>query len=135
MPHDTPTNEDEFNPQELRQLARDWFEAFNARDLERLVGLHTEDAQHYSPKLAAKHPETRGIIRGREALRQWWQDAFNTIEGLRYDIKHITAQTNRVIVEYTRLANGDQKMSVAEAYEVTRVSGALRIKLSMVYHG
>ena len=134
-PDTSETKEEEFDPKELEQLARDWFAAFNARELEELVGLHTENAQHYSPKLKAKHPETDGIIQGRAALRKWWQDAFDNIMGLKYEIEHITAQTNRVIVAYIRRADADEDMSVLETYEVTRVSGDLRIKLSKVYHG
>ena len=62
-----------------RAIALAWFEAFNAHDLEQLLNLYHNDAEHYSPKLKLRHPETKGLIRGRDALRAWWQDAFDRL--------------------------------------------------------
>ena len=32
------------------QIAHEWIDAFNNRDLNRLVGLYAEDAEHFSPE-------------------------------------------------------------------------------------
>jgi len=39
-------------------IAHSWFEAFNAHNLDKWLSLYDEDAQHYSPKLKIRHPET-----------------------------------------------------------------------------
>ena len=56
-------------------IAHLWFEAFNAHNLEKLLSLYDDDAEHYSPKLKIRHPETNGLIIGKEAILNWWQDA------------------------------------------------------------
>lgn len=67
---------------QLQQIAIRWFEAFNAKDLEKLLDLYDEDAQHYSPKLKIRQPETKGLIEGKEALQSWWQEAFERLPSL-----------------------------------------------------
>jgi hypothetical protein len=37
--------------EELSKIAHQWFEAFNQHDLEKLLSLYDENAEHYSPKL------------------------------------------------------------------------------------
>ena len=72
-------------------IAQRWFAAFNAHDLEALLALYADDAQHYSPKLKVRQPETNGLITGKAALRAWWRDAFDRLPSLRYEVERLTA--------------------------------------------
>ncbi len=114
-----------------RAIALAWFEAFNAHDLEQLLNLYHNDAEHYSPKLKLRHPETKGLIRGREALRAWWQDAFDRLPSLRYELQSLTANEDRVFMEYRRHVAGEDDMMVAEVLEIRD----RKIRASRVYHG
>ena len=55
-------------PQQNKHIAKLWFEAFNEHDLEKLLSLYDENAEHFSPKLKIRHPETKGLVTGKEAL-------------------------------------------------------------------
>jgi ketosteroid isomerase-like protein len=112
-------------------IAREWLRAFNARELDALLALYAEDAVHTSPKLRVKKPETLGQVRGRTDLRAWWQDSFERLPGLRYEALTITADRERVWMEYLRRAPGELDMTVAEVLDVN----AGRIVASRVYHG
>lgn len=115
----------------LINIAKEWLKAFNAHDLERLLKLYAEDAIHYSPKLKVRHPETDGLIKGKPALRNWWHDAFERIPQLEYREKTITADEDRVFMEYTRLVPGEETINVAEVLEIKEGL----IVASRVYHG
>ena len=115
----------------LIALAREWLDAFNARDLERLLALYADDAVHTSPKLRVQRPETNGEIRGKAALRAWWQDAMTRLPGLHYAGKHLSAGDDRVVMEYERQNTGEASYMVAE----TLVVDGGRIVSSHVYHG
>ena len=115
----------------LLEIARSWLEAFNARDLERLLALYDEEAVHTSPKLRAQRPETNGEIRGKPALRAWWEGAMERLPGLHYAGKHLSAGEDRVVMEYERQNPGEASYMVAE----TLVVDAGRIVSSHVYHG
>lgn len=112
-------------------IATKWFDAFNAHDLEKLLSLYDDDAKHFSPKLKIRRPETNGYVTGKAALRDWWQDAFDRLPTLHYKTTSLTANDNRVFMEYIRQVAGEDDMLVAEVLEV--VAG--KIVASRVYHG
>jgi limonene-1,2-epoxide hydrolase len=113
------------------QIANDWMAAFNSHDLEALLSLYDDNAQHFSPKLLVSQPETKGLIQGKEAMRTWWQDAFDRIPSLKYIPITFTANDDRIFMEYRREADGDPNMMVAEVLEIK--DG--KIIFSRVYHG
>ena len=45
-------------------IAMLWFESFNAHNLEKLLSLYDDEAQHFSPKLKIRHPVTIGLVTG-----------------------------------------------------------------------
>ncbi|HEY5692733.1 MAG TPA: nuclear transport factor 2 family protein [Cyclobacteriaceae bacterium] len=103
---------------ELLQIATRWFAAFNAHDLEGLLALYHDEAQHYSPKLKVRQPETLGLIKGKNDLRKWWQDSFDRLPTLRYEVVQLTTNSNRVFMEYTRHVQGQEDIRVGETLDV-----------------
>ena len=114
-----------------KNIAHQWFAAFNAHDLEKLLLLYDDNAEHYSPKLKVRQPATQGLIKGKAALRDWWQDAFDRLPTLKYDVKKLTADNEQVFMEYTRYVEGEEALSVGEVLEIK--NGL--IVFSRVYHG
>lgn len=117
--------------QNLDSIAFRWFEAFNEHNLEKLLSLYDDKAQHYSPKLKIKIPESNGLISGKEALRDWWQDAFNRLPTLKYEVKSLTSNDYRVFMEYVRKVDGEPDLMVAEMLQIENY----KIIFSKVYHG
>jgi hypothetical protein len=113
------------------EIAKDWLKAFNDHNLEALLALYDDNAEHFSPKLKIRKPETKGLIKGKTALRAWWQDAFDRLPTLSYRETTITANNNRVFMEYIRTVSGEENMNVAEVLEIK--NGL--IVASRVYHG
>jgi limonene-1,2-epoxide hydrolase len=118
-------------PNQLQQIAIRWFDAFNTKNLEKLLELYDDEAQHFSPKLKMRQPETNGLIIGKEAMRVWWQDAFDRLPTLHYKVTSLTANTDRVFMEYIRQVEGESDILVAEVLEIKEG----RIVFSRVYHG
>ncbi len=114
----------------LSKIANQWIEAFNRHDLDGLLALYSDKAEHYSPKLKARQPETRGIIKGKDNMRAWWQDSFDRLPSLRYELIRLTSQKNRVFMEYVRHVEGEENLRVGEMFEIR----ASLIVNSRVYH-
>lgn len=114
-----------------RQVAQQWFAAFNEHDLEKLLSLYHDQAEHYSPKLKQRQPETKGLIRGKASLRSWWKDAFERLPTLWYEVKKLTADDEQVFMEYVRHVDGEEDLKVGEVLEIR--NGL--IVFSRVYHG
>ncbi len=117
--------------QQNLSIAHKWFEAFNHHNLEQLLSLYDDDAEHFSPKLKIKKPETNGFVKGKLALQAWWHDAFETIPTLQYVVTSLTADDNRVFMEYVRKVENEADLLVAEVLEIK--DG--KIVFSRVYHG
>lgn len=113
------------------EIAKKWLKAFNDHDLEALLSLYDDNAEHFSPKLKVRKPETKGLITGKAAMRNWWQDAFECLPNLEYREQGLTANEDRVFIEYTRIVPGEENMDVAEVLEIR--DGL--IVASRVYHG
>jgi hypothetical protein len=112
-------------------LAQKWFEAFNEHQLENLLALYDDEAQHYSPKLKIKKPDKNGFLKGKNALQDWWQSAFNDIPSLHYKVTSLTANDDRVFMEYIRQVEGENDLLIAEVLEIRDD----KIQFSRVYHG
>jgi predicted SnoaL-like aldol condensation-catalyzing enzyme len=112
-------------------IAHAWFEAFNSHNLEKLLSLYDDHAEHFSPKLKIRHPETNGLVIGKEAMKNWWQDAFNRLPTLNYKVTSLTANSDRVFMEYIRTVENEEDMLVAEVLEIKDGN----IVASRVYHG
>lgn len=112
-------------------IANAWFASFNAKDLEDLLELYHDQAEHYSPKLKIRQPETDGLIKGKESLRKWWSDAFLRLPTLHYKILTLTANDERVFMEYIRQVEGEEDLRVGEVLEIQNS----KIIASRVYHG
>jgi len=114
-----------------KQIALRWFGAFNTHNLDMLLALYHEDAQHYSPKLKLKYPKSKGLIKGKPALRDWWGDAFERLPNLRYEMLALTADKGQIFMEYIRHTDGEEDMRVAELLIIEED----KIIASRVYHG
>jgi hypothetical protein len=117
--------------QQNQSIAFKWFEAFNAHNLEQLLSLYDENAEHFSPKLKIRKPETNGLIKGKNELRIWWQDAFERLTTLQYKATSLTANSDRVFMEYIRQVENEENILVAEVLEIKEG----KIVFSRVYHG
>ncbi len=103
---------------ENTEITFKWFEAFNEHTIEKLLALYHPDADHYSPKLKIRHPETNGIIKGTEALRNWWCDAFNRLPDLNYEIISLGVDKDYVMMRYKRTVSGEEDMVVNEMLHI-----------------
>ncbi|AOM79587.1 nuclear transport factor 2 family protein [Pedobacter steynii] len=119
------------NNLQFENIARQWFAAFNTQDLDSLLELYDQEAIHFSPKLKIRHPDTKGLVSGNAALRQWWKESFERLPSLRYQPTSFTANDQRVFMEYIRTVDGEPDMLIAEVLEISNG----KIKASRVYHG
>ena len=115
------------------EIAKVWLESFNTRNLDRLVDLYDEDCVHVSPKLKVAKPETKGIVAGNKNLREWFAGSFAKYAKLEYIERSLTANSERVWMEYLRRTPGEPDIMVAEILEIDGVKQ--KITRSRVYHG
>lgn len=95
------------------------------------MSLYDDDAVHFSPKLKVSKPASNGLIIGKQALRECWQDTFKRLPSLTYKVKSVTANADRVFIEYTRTVESEDDMQIAEVLDIKED----KIIASRVYQG
>ncbi len=113
-----------------KEITEKWFNAFNAHDLDALLSLYHEDAIHFSPKLKVNYPETEGLIKGKNALRIWWQESFQKLPTLKYEPNQIINEGENIFMRYKRTVVDQPEMIVGETLRI--VNGL--IVESRVFH-
>ena len=87
-------------PSTLAALGRTWVEAWNARDLERVLTLYDEAAVTTSDRIPALGFDASGTVRGKDALRAYWCKALGLLPGLHFTLIDVFVSPDSVVVFY-----------------------------------
>lgn len=87
-------------PSMLAALGRTWVEAWNARDLERMLALYDEAAVMTSDRIPAMGFDASGTVRGKEALRAYWGKALGLLPELHFSLIDLFVSPDSVVVFY-----------------------------------
>lgn len=96
-----------------------WVQNWNAHDVEAVLADFHDDVVFTSPVAAEFFPETRGVVRGKTALRRYWTGALARIPDLRFSVDGVYQGIDTIVIAY-RNQNGD---SVSEV--LTFLDGAV----------
>jgi ketosteroid isomerase-like protein len=66
-------------------LAEDWFAAWNAHDLDRILSHYAEDIVFSSPYVASLGADPSGTLVGKDRLRAYWRTALDRFPDLRFE--------------------------------------------------
>lgn len=86
------------SPFDASQFAREWIEAWNAHDLERILS-------HYSPAVELSSPVAArltgdGSVRGKDQLRAYFQKGLELFPELRFTLLDVLAGLASVVLYY-----------------------------------
>jgi ketosteroid isomerase-like protein len=75
-------------------------EAWNSRDLERVLTLYAEDAEMTSDRIPALGFDVSGTVRGKDSLRAYWGKALAPIPNLHFTLIDTYVSPDSVVVFY-----------------------------------
>ncbi len=87
-------------PSQLAALGRIWVEAWNARDLERVLTLYDDAAVMTSDRIPALGFGADGTVRGKDALRAYWSKALGLIPNLHFSLIDVYVSPDSLVVFY-----------------------------------
>ena len=91
---------------DLTTLGRDWIEAWNSRDLERILALYAEDSAMTSDKIQMLGFDSSGTLRGKPNLRAYWGKALQLVPGLHFELIDLFVSPDSVVVFYANERGG-----------------------------
>ena len=99
-------------------FARRWLAAFNAGDLDAILALYADDVEHSSPTVARLLGIPDGVVRGKDALREYFGKALAASPGLRFEPQRVYVGARGVTLLYERTAQGSPAKLVAETFQL-----------------
>jgi ketosteroid isomerase-like protein len=104
-------------------FAREWVEAWNAHDLERILAHYDERVEFRSPFVVQIAGEPSGRLVGRERLRGYFAEALKRYPDLRFDLQRVYAGVSGVVLQYRSVKDlqAAEVMALNDAGRVVRV--------------
>jgi ketosteroid isomerase-like protein len=99
-------------PAFAHRFAADWIDAWNAHDLDRVLAHYQDDFEMSSPKIAQIAGEPSGTLRGKPAVRAYWQKALTLAPDLKFELLTVLAGVGSVTLYY----KGKQGRLAAEVF-------------------
>ena len=81
-------------------FARRWEVAWNAHDLDELLGHFSDHVVFTSPIAAQLIEGSGGVIRGKDALRDYWALGLKLIPDLRFTVEGVYSGLDVVVINY-----------------------------------
>jgi len=116
---------------DARTFAARWAQAWNSRDIEKVLAHFHDDVVFTSPTaLAVMGTPT---VRGKESLRAYWTTALSRLTSLRFTVDRVAwdPQTRELAIIYTSETDGKAR----RVSENLVFDSADRVVIAEVFHG
>jgi hypothetical protein len=82
------------------EFAREWVDAWNARDLDRILSHYTDDFEMTSPLIVELMGVASGRLKGKAAIRPYWSAGLARSPALRFELLQVMVGVNAVGILY-----------------------------------
>ncbi|GIG22972.1 hypothetical protein Cch01nite_36960 [Cellulomonas chitinilytica] len=87
-------------------FAATWVAAWNAHDLDAVLSLFHDDVVFTSPLAAQLLPDTGGVVRGKDALREYWSRGLRAYPDLHFTVERVFSGVGALVIEYRNHRGG-----------------------------
>jgi ketosteroid isomerase-like protein len=84
----------------LTSLGHEWIAAWNARDLERVLALYSEDFEMTSELIHVLGFDASGTLRGKNRVRAYWATALAKLPELHFELIDLFTSPDSLVVSY-----------------------------------
>jgi ketosteroid isomerase-like protein len=85
---------------EPNSYADQWVRAWNAHDIEAVLGHFSDDVVFTSPVAARVVPESGGVVGGEAALRDYWTTALSQQANLHFELIGVYSGESTLVINY-----------------------------------
>jgi len=89
-----------------QEFSTQWLTAWNAHDVEAVLAHFADDVVFSSPVAARVIPGSRGVIRGKDALRGYWTHALGLVPDLRFELLGVYTGVGSIVINYRNQRGG-----------------------------
>jgi ketosteroid isomerase-like protein len=81
-------------------LGKQWIDAWNSHDLERILAIYSDDSEMTSDKIPLLGLDPTGTPRGKDRLRQYWSKGLQLIPNLHFTLIDVYVSPDGLVVFY-----------------------------------
>jgi ketosteroid isomerase-like protein len=81
-------------------FAREWIEAWNSHDLERIFSHYTEDFEMTSSLIVERMGEPTGTLKGKAAVRPYWSQGLAVEPPIRFELLNVLVAVRSITIYY-----------------------------------
>lgn len=96
------------------KFAREWVDAWNAHDLERIFLPYADDFEMTSPLIVERMNVPDGRLKGKSAVRPYWSQGLALTPNLRFELQSVIVGVNSLAILYRSVT---ARRSVIELFE------------------
>ena len=89
----------------VTEFSREWIDAWNSHDLERILSHYTEDVEITSPMIKLSLGRETGSLQGKETVGDYWRSALEKMPDLHFELLDVLEGVNSVAVYYQSVMN------------------------------
>lgn len=108
------------NSADHKSFAREWAQAWNSHDLDRILSHYDDDVHLTSPRASAVLGINERSVRGKPALRDYFSRGLQLVPDLNFMLERVYSGVNSVVVEF-RTSDGRKGAELMEFGESGRV--------------
>ena len=97
------------------RFAKDWIDAWNHHDLDRVLAHYTDDFTMSSPYIVSIAGEPSGTLAGKPAVRAYWATALARMPDLYFEFVQALAGVDSVTVYYRGVVGRARTAAIASA--------------------
>jgi ketosteroid isomerase-like protein len=81
-------------------LGKQWIDAWNSPDLERVLALYSDDSEMTSDKIPLLGFDPTGTLRGKDRLRTYWRKGLDLLPNLHFTLIDVYVSPDSLVVFY-----------------------------------
>ena len=82
------------------EFAKEWIEAWNAHDLDRILSHYVEDFEMSSPLIIERKIDPSGVLRGKAAIRDYWAIGLAVVPPIQFELIDVHVGINAIGILY-----------------------------------
>ena len=108
-------------------FAREWIDAWNAHDLEKILSHYSEDFTIETPMAVILYPQSDGIVVGKDEVRKYWTIGLEKNPQLRFEILDVLVGVNSLGLYLFNTSSNKKSVELMSFNDEMKVNKAIVI--------
>jgi ketosteroid isomerase-like protein len=106
-------------------FARDWIEAWNSHDIEKILSHYSEDFTIETPMAIKLYPQSQGIVVGKSEVRKYWTIGLERSPDLKFKILDLLIGVNSLALYLFNTSSNKKSVEVMSFNSEKKVNKAI----------